>query len=193
MSTWQAVLLGYHLASRLAYVIGVGTALRLQQRRQHFTRRAGIEVGFRKFRRLAAFVMNNDALSFLILCLGTRGTLSSGLPPGVRWGLGIGGIIVGMGTKLWAARSLGAGAYHWRDTFDPAATEAVADRGPYRWLRNPMYTVGYLHAYGIALLADSGVGLLAAGFDQAAILAFYYWVEKPHFARVTAGGNGGQV
>jgi hypothetical protein len=48
-----------------------------------------------------------------------------------------------------------------------------------------MYTVGYLHIYGFALVTASSLGLLAALFDQVAILAFYRSVEKPHFDRHT--------
>jgi hypothetical protein len=48
-----------------------------------------------------------------------------------------------------------------------------------------MYTVGYLPLYGLALFTMSLPGLLAAAFDQAAILAFYWSVEKPHFDRWT--------
>jgi hypothetical protein len=50
-----------------------------------------------------------------------------------------------------------------------------------------MYTVGYLHAYGFALVTGSWLGLLAAAFDQAAILVFHQLVEKPHFLRTPAG------
>jgi hypothetical protein len=47
-----------------------------------------------------------------------------------------------------------------------------------------MYTLGYLQAYGFALITESLPGLLAAGFAQAAILAFYFAVERPHFRRL---------
>ncbi|HEV8599266.1 MAG TPA: PEMT/PEM2 methyltransferase family protein [Gemmatimonadales bacterium] len=176
--------LGYHVASRLAYVVGVGVALSQQARHQRFTRHAGIAAGFRRFRRLAAVVMTNDALSFIALCLLTRDTLDSSVPQGALIALGLACIVLGAGTKLWAAASLGAGAYHWQDVFDPNAAPPGNPRGPYRLLRNPMYTVGYLHAYGFALVTSSWLGLLAAAFDQAAILVFHQLVEKPHFLRV---------
>jgi hypothetical protein len=50
-----------------------------------------------------------------------------------------------------------------------------------------MYTVGYLHAYGFALMCGSLWGLAAAVFDQAAILVFQHFVERPHVARLFAG------
>ena len=56
--------------------------------------------------------------------------------------------------------------------------------GPYRWFRNPMYTVGYAHAYGFALAFLSWPGLLAALCDQVAILVFHLAVERPHVKAV---------
>jgi protein-S-isoprenylcysteine O-methyltransferase Ste14 len=185
MTDLVPIALGYHVLSRLAYVIGVGVALTRQKRCQTFTRHQGIEAGFRRFRRLASILMNNDALSFVLLCLATRQTFTGGMSTGVRVGIGMVLILIGLGTKVWAARTLDAGAYHWRDVFDPPVSTDLTRKGPYRILRNPMYTIGYLHAYGFALVAGSEWGLLAAAFDQAAILIFHYWVERPHFSALT--------
>jgi len=177
------IALAYHLASRLAYVLYIGIALKRQEQSGCFTLRHGAEEGFRRFRRAAAVVMNNDAVSFIVLCLATRNTLPLELPRGLAIAAGAVLVLVGVCTKLWAALTLGGGAYYWRNFFfsrDPVMPTA---RGPYRFLKNPMYTVGYLPLYGLALLVGSPFGLGAALFDQAAILAFYRLVEKPHFER----------
>src|SRR5438552_16751911 len=73
---WTALALAYHLASRLAYVLYVGLALRRQERTGYFTRRYGPEEGFRRFRRAAAILMSSDAVSFVVLCDVSRQTLS---------------------------------------------------------------------------------------------------------------------
>jgi hypothetical protein len=44
--------------------------------------------------------------------------------------------------------------------------------------------VGYLQTYGLALVLRSWPGLIAAAFAQAAILAMYFTVERPHFTRL---------
>jgi hypothetical protein len=49
-----------------------------------------------------------------------------------------------------------------------------------------MYTLGYLQAYGIALMCGSWHGLAAAIFAQASILLVNEFVEKPHFRRLCA-------
>ncbi|MGH7569831.1 MAG: PEMT/PEM2 family methyltransferase [Gemmatimonadales bacterium] len=182
---WTALALAYHLASRLAYVGYVGFALKREERQAYFACRYGVEPGFRRFRRLAAVVMANDALSFILVCVVTRQSLRLGVAPFVPI---IGGallVLLGVWVKLWAAARLGAKAYYWYNFFAPDAAGAPTRSGPYRYVKNPMYTLGYLHSYGVALALGSWPGLVAAVFDQAAILAFYRWVEKPHFEKLT--------
>lgn len=189
MTAWIALAIGYHVVSRLAYVVGVGVALIRQDRDQIFTKVRGAEAGFQRFKRRAAFVMNNDAVSFVVLALVTRGTLPWELPAWLLIGGGLAGIALGIGVKLWAAARLGSAAYYWHNFFVPVRPVALDPPGPYRYLDNPMYTVGYLHAYGFALLMGSGIGLLAAAFDQAAILVFHQVVEKPHFVLLRGTGS----
>ncbi len=178
--TWIA--LAYHLASRLAYVLYVGLTLHRQDRTAYLTRRHGAEEGFLRFRRVAAFVMANDAVSFGLLCLVSANTLTVGLPRGLEITVGAVLALVGVATKIWAAATLGDG-YYWRNFFTPTDRVVPKAAGPYRWLKNPMYTVGYLPVYGLALATASAFGLVAALFDQCAILLFYHLVEKPHFER----------
>jgi hypothetical protein len=72
---WAPFAFSYHIVSRLAYVIGVGVALRRQEQHQAFTKNLDAESGYRRFRRLAATLMNNDAVSFFIMCVLTRHTI----------------------------------------------------------------------------------------------------------------------
>lgn len=184
MTFWTGLAVAYHVASRLGYVVGVGVALTQEDRHQVFTRPHGVEAGFLRFRRLAAYLMNNDAASFVLLCIVTRGTLPWELPTPLLSGAGLLLVVAGISIKLWAAARLGHSAYYWHNFFVPVPPVPLDPPGPYRYLDNPMYTVGYLHAYGFALLVGSGFGLIAAAFDQVAILAFHRLVEKPHFEQL---------
>src|SRR5437879_10511727 len=92
-------------------------------------------------------------------------------------------------TIAWAASTLRCRASNLSNFFGPANRTTPSVAGPYRFFKNPMYTVGYLQVYGLALLAGSLPGLAAALFDQAAILTFYRAVEKPHFDRSVAGAG----
>ena len=90
--------------------------------------------------------------------------------------------------KVWAASSLAPGTYHWRDFFVPADGRVRSTSGPYRFLSNPMYTVGYAHAYGVAVFLRSAPGLWAAAIAQDAILLLMVTVERPHVLRLPARG-----
>lgn len=182
MSLWVFVL-AYHMASRLAYVGWVGAALRAEERERRFTRDGGVEAGFARFRRRAAFIMNNDGAGFVALCFVSRETLHLPLPALVAFAAGALLITLSVAVKMWAVRTLGWDAYHWRNFFDAAVVTRPVTTGPYRFFRNPMYTVGNLHLYGLALATASLPGLGAAAFDHAAILLFYRLVERPHFLR----------
>ena len=184
MSLWGALAFGFHLASRMAYVVWVGRALHQQDQYQRFTRDGRIEAGFQRFRRTASTIMNIDGVSFVVLVLLTRDTMSIDLP---RWMVLLGGgllVLAGAGIKLWAAASLGGKAYYWYNFFDPAAPVVARAPGPYRFIRNPMYTLGYLQTYGLAIMFGSLPALIAGGFDQIAVLVFNHVVERPHYARL---------
>ena len=61
--------------------------------------------------------MYNDATSFVLLCLASWGTLTVGLPRVPVLIVGAVLVIVGSSIKLWAAATLGAGPYYWRNFF----------------------------------------------------------------------------
>lgn len=184
MTAAHWLVFAYAILSRLAYGLFVGWTLRREERERVYTARFGAVLGFQRFRRRAAWVMNHDAFAFILLCVVTRNTWAVPLSPAVAFAIGAILIIVGLGTKLWAARTLGRDAYYWHNFFDPDDAVGPVFSGPYRFFSNPMYTIGYLPTYGLALLLGSLPGLIAAGFSQAAILAFYFLVEKPHFSRL---------
>jgi hypothetical protein len=167
-----------HALSRLAYVGTVGVLLRRRSLRSGPARRR--ERNFLRFRQTASMLMSNDAVSFAALALLSAGSFHPVVPlPAV---LAVAAVLIalGVGVKAWAARTLPPGAYYWRDFFVPPGPGPARATGPYRFLADPMYGVGYAHAYGLALGLLSWPGLVAALFDQAAILAFHAVVERPH-------------
>jgi protein-S-isoprenylcysteine O-methyltransferase Ste14 len=175
--TVTIALLLYAIASRLAYVLFVGTVLRREERN-------GRPDAFPRFRRTAAIIMYHDAFAFVLLCVVTRGTLVVPVSDVVRVSIGAVFTVVGLGVKWWAARTLGSDAYYWHNFFDPEAAQGPVSHGPYRFAANPMYTIGYLQTYGLALITASLPGLIVSVFAQVAILTFYVLVEKPHFERL---------
>src|ERR1043166_6722905 len=113
----QTALLAYFIASRLAYVLFVGFVLRREDRTGAYTQAFGRAEAFRRFRRTAAIILNHDAFAFVVVCVATRGTwaLPLALPPLVTIAIGAVLVIIGLGAKLWAARTLGGNAYYWHN------------------------------------------------------------------------------
>jgi protein-S-isoprenylcysteine O-methyltransferase Ste14 len=173
----------------LAYVLYVGLALRRQERSLD----GGGEERYRRFRRVASRLMTNDGVAFVAACVLGWQTLPAGWPRGVMVVAGTVLAIVGVATKLWARATLGGDAYYWANFFVDTPAVTPVRTGPYRFINNPMYTVGYCHTYGLALVTASLPGLIASLFDQTAILAFYRLVEKPHFDRHRVPGSGAGI
>ncbi|HEY3934539.1 MAG TPA: PEMT/PEM2 methyltransferase family protein [Gemmatimonadales bacterium] len=193
MTAWGFAALGYQIASRAAYVIPVGLVLAREARRPDSERKdlGACEARYQHFRRWASVMMNHDAFALILLSVVTRHTLQAGTT-GNAVMLGVGGalVVIGLGIKGWAAARLGSEAYYWRNFFVPMPRTAPDPPGPYRYLQNPMYTVGYAQAYGLALVLRSWPGLLGAAVAQGAILVFHLLVEKPHYQALQAGEPG---
>lgn len=179
--TRLALAAAFLVLSRLAYVVGTGYMLVQQDRHQTYTRRLGVEGGFNYFRRVSTILMVFDTGSFILLNLLTIDTLDV---PGPRWVYVVAGAalgILGLSVKAWATRILGPRAYYWFNFFEPAVPVQWVPRGPYKYLSNPMYGVGYLQTYGLAVMCASVYGLIGAAFMQICIYVFNETVEKPHF------------
>jgi protein-S-isoprenylcysteine O-methyltransferase Ste14 len=65
---------------------------------------------------------------------------------------GTGLVAVGVGVGLWAAARLGRGL---TPSPLPNGATSLVSRGPYRWVRHPMYTAVMLLAVGVATRSGS--------------------------------------
>jgi protein-S-isoprenylcysteine O-methyltransferase Ste14 len=144
------------------------------------SRDVGAEEAWRRFGRRAQFLMENDVVALVVACIVTRGTLELPTPPWIAVAAGAVLIVVGIVVKAWANASLEKGSWLWRSFFVRPQGVSPSAVGPYRWLRNPMYTVGYAPGYGLALVVGSLPGLVAAAFAQGTILLMNALVERPH-------------
>jgi hypothetical protein len=108
------------------------------------------------------------------------------LPISTAVAYGLGGVLfaIGLVVKVWATLIVGVDVYYYRDMFLGKKVAGFAATGPYRYLANPMYGVGQLHAYGYAVLHRSLPGLLAVLVCHVLIYGFYYAAERPFIKRV---------
>jgi hypothetical protein len=87
---------------------------------------------------------------------------------------------VSLGVKFWATLVLGVDGYYYRDMFLEKRSEGgPLTGGPYAFLSDPMYSVGYLLVYSTAIYAQSLEGLVVAIVFHLSIIAFNWIVEQP--------------
>jgi len=92
--------------------------------------------------------------------------------------------IIGFGSKMWSTWLTGLDIYYYRDLFLRKPNHKFITWGPYRWFKNPMYSIGNLHAYAAAIFLGSLEGLAWAIACHASIYLFYLLVERPFVNRV---------
>jgi len=103
--------------------------------------------------------------------------------------VGILAVVVSLVVKIWSTYLVGLDTYYYVDMFlqrggvRRQTGQTLVVHGPYRWLKNPMYGVGNLCAYGMALMKHSWPGLVAAAAAQVCIYTFYFRHELPFVRR----------
>ena len=161
--------IGYFAGAWLLYYVGNALVLR---------RRGGTEESFARYEIALAFAFTNLAVSLATLSV-LPGSISAVLPAGAVFAAGVLLFAIGLTVKLWAAMLIGVEAYYYRDLFLRTRATEFVTRGPYRWMANPMYGLGYGMAYGLAFLHDSLPMLAGAALLHAGAWAFHFLVESP--------------
>jgi len=148
-------------------------------------RRLGAETAFRRYEVLVGTMFVSQGLGVTAMCALIDAPIVL-IPHAVALPLGAVMLAIGFGIKTWAIHLVGLDTYYFKDLFVGEFQGSLVTSGPYRWLANPMYGVGQLHAYGLALMSNSMSGLLAAAFCQLSIYGFYFAVERPFLARMSS-------
>lgn len=179
-------------AAALCFVLALG--LRFGFLFASFSRRGIAERLVARFgaeRGHAVYALSLDALLFIervwfvALALATAREPSGFIGHGLQV-LGVPMVAIGVGVTIWAARAVGHDAYHYRDLFFGSRTVSLEDGGPYALCASPMYALGPLAAYGIAMLSLSPVALLAAGVNQGLLFVFNKTIEQPRLRRANS-------
>ncbi len=175
---WAGVYFGFTGVIHYVLLFGIFARNREKSWAQRLINRFGEKRAFEIFEGLMAFVFLQNGLGTAYAC-----TVQGGLEmvPSVLWfPIGLVLAAFGFGTKLWATRIVTIDTYYYKDLFIRRPVIDFTVAGPYKFLKNPMYGVGHLHAYGLAVVSGSLFGLAAVALNQACIWAFYLLIEKPH-------------
>ena len=116
-----------------------------------------------------------------VLLLGPVLDLTGALPrlvhaPAVT-AAGVAVALVGIVATVWAQFAMGAS---WRIGVDDTERTALVTAGPFRWVRNPIYTSMLLFSLGIALVVPNVASLLSFAIVVAMLEYHVRSVEEPY-------------
>jgi hypothetical protein len=129
-----------------------------------------------------AFFHNGASLSFI-----SQSSIGSGFFENVPQAIVLASVIflfvVGLVVKIWSAYVVGIPIYYWKDMFLGRKVCDFVVTGPYKYFSNPMYGIGQLQVYAIAIYYNSIYGLVFGAINQALVFLFYFAAEKPFIYR----------
>lgn len=129
-----------------------------------------------------AFFHNGASLSFI-----SQSSIGSGFLENVPQVIVLASVIflfvVGLVVKIWSAYVVGIPIYYWKDMFLGRKVCDFVVTGPYKYFSNPMYGIGQLQVYAIAIYYNSIYGLVFGAINQALVFLFYFAAEKPFIYR----------
>lgn len=105
---------------------------------------------------------------------------------GRRWDVpalhvaGIALFLLGLAGTVWAQHSMGAS---WRIGVDPGERTALVTRGPFRWVRNPIFTAMLCAVTGLGLLVPNLASVTAVVAMLLAVELQVRAVEEPYLVR----------
>jgi protein-S-isoprenylcysteine O-methyltransferase Ste14 len=103
---------------------------------------------------------------------------------GPLWvGLGLLLAASGLAGTVWAQLAMGDA---WRIGVDPGERTRLVVAGPFRWVRNPIYTSMMLFAAGLALMVTNVASLAGLAFVIVALELHVRHVEEPYLAAAFA-------
>jgi len=187
----------YFVAGILAYMSLLFSVLRRDGLRHWLIRRWGEGKAYRFYEGIVAFVFFHNGASIGFMSESTVGTGFWGdLPQWLVWGIAGSLFLFGLIVKVWSAMLVSVPVYYWKDIFLGRPVSTFASAGPYKVFTNPIYGVGHLTAYAVAIYNNSLHGIFFSAINQACVFLFYFIIEKPFVKRVyleSDTNDGGQL
>ncbi|MEU0665368.1 isoprenylcysteine carboxylmethyltransferase family protein [Streptomyces lavendulocolor] len=88
---------------------------------------------------------------------------------------------LGIAAAIGAQNAMGAS---WRNDVDPRERTALITHGPFRWVRNPIYTAALTWAIGLALTVPNSLALPGPLLLWLGLELQVRYVEEPYLRRV---------
>jgi len=175
----------YFLVSEVLYLGFIFLVLSEHGYRHWFIKRWGNqEEGYLSFEAVLGILFFHNTASLGFIAATTHGSLFNFVDREILQIILIVMILAGFFIKIWSAKVVSIDIYYWKDMFLGKKITEFVETGPYKFLSNPMYGIGQLQAYALAIWYGSEIGLLAALINQVLIFSFYFTVEKKFIKRI---------
>ncbi|MDP3667069.1 MAG: methyltransferase [Sediminibacterium sp.] len=174
----------YFICSTIAYIGFIFLVLPERGLRLKLIEKLGEERAYLYYEAFLAFAFfhNGIGLSFISQSSAGSGFFGS-IPVTVTFAFFAILFTAGMGIKIWSAYVVGIPIYYWKDMFFEKKVCDFVVTGPYKYFNNPMYGIGQLQVYAIAIYYNSIYGLIFGAINQGLVFLFYFTVEKPFIYR----------
>lgn len=130
------------------------------------------------YQSVLGFLFFNNGISMSYLSTSTKSNILSNIPEELLLIIVVVIFCTGFIVKMWSAWVVGIDIYYWKDMFLGRKICEFVCCGPYRFLSNPMYGIGQLQGYAIAILNGSIPGLIVVLINQCLVFSFYFIMEK---------------
>ena len=174
----------YFICSTIAYIGFIFLVLPKRGLRLKLIEKLGEERAYLYYEAFLAFAFfhNGVGLSFISQSSAGSGFFGS-IPVTMTYAFFAILFTVGMCIKIWSAYVVGIPIYYWKDMFFEKKVCDFVVTGPYKYFNNPMYGIGQLQVYAIAIYYNSIYGLIFGAINQGLVFLFYFTIEKPFIYR----------
>jgi len=174
----------YFITAEVLYISFITLVLSENGFRWWFIRKWGGEhEGYLAYEATLGFLFFHNAASIGYIASSSSGDLLHFSYKGLLFAISTIMFTLGFFVKIWAAKAVSIDIYYWKDMFLGGKIFDFVKTGPYKYFNNPMYGIGQLQGYAIAIWYGSKYGLLAVLLNQVLIFSFYYMVEKKFIER----------
>lgn len=175
----------YFLIAEFLYIGFIYLVLPENGYRHWFIKKWGNEEkGYVAFEAILGFLFLNNALSIAYVSSSTPGNIFDFIPREFLFVLVIIMSAVGLIVKILSTKATSVDIYYWKDMFLGRKIRDFVVTGPYKYFNNPMYGVGQLQSYAIALWYGSVPGLCVAILNQCLVFSFFFLKEKRFIEKV---------
>ena len=177
--------ISYFVLAEALYMGFITFVLSKNGLRHWFIRKWGDENnGYLAFEATLGFLFFHNLVSIGYIASSSPGSLFNNIPGELLIIIVSILFVSGFTVKILAAKALSIEIYYWKDMFLGRKISDFVGSGPYKYLNNPMYGIGQLPAYAVAIWYGSVYGLMAAVLNQLLIFLFYYFIERRFIKRV---------